>query len=943
MRWCVRALTLLLGASMLELVSVVSAYPFGNSLGFHARAVLWSATLVTQLVAIALWVLADALHARRSLPTWVSTAALCLVFGIALWPVATSLTSGDWIRHRSYVAWLRFAIVVVPPALAALYWGLWKHMETSRYDDGPRPWVAGLSAIAACAIAALNVTRLQGLYPAAHLTAMLAAAWLAVPPASQLAEPMCRRLQAVNPSRWQSWLTCSAALTCAASLTFGVLAGDSVKAELSLRSARATPILPLLPSAAQHSPVFDTLASLDQRKDVPEFDSGPSELRIPADWNVVIFLVDALRSDALQAFRRPGDRLVGDLAPHVDQFLKQAVVFRTAYSAGTLTRVAMPSLLRSIQPFADLENDGTPLPVRMADSGRTSVAVVPSALREAWVDGLAGLFDGFDFVSVYGNDDQNRQPELIRSALESVQNKPFFAWFHHFGVHDPGWAGERLDGAAHVWMLENPQKWPDLYPRALQWMDLQFARLLADLRDLGIAEKTVVVLAADHGEGLGDHGSYVHGMSVFDELSRVPLAFYIPGQRGHSINHTVGNIDIAPTLAALCGAPARRTAGTSLLPLIVNPDAQWQAPTYYISSAKGVHGAVRGRLKYVVDTTTAVDMFFDLNEDPRELRPILQAEAPSHRRLVSDMVRLNPSLFAKDLESGDVTNLLDRQLQEVDVAHPPHDLPLLLDLIGLAPTSKRLQWAEATARNGSCSVAAHVVGRLQGVDEKRFNVVAEEKLRDLAPHEAAQFAAVLAENNAGPFAVAAVLQELETAAHTDFGLVQPWLSLTRTWRLSAQAAAPAALAVFATAPDSEGRRDAMEWFARADGHVRDESELLPYVLEAAEHEVPAVRAAAALAAGRLRGDVAAQSLRTALTDDSVLVRGAALRGLGALLGEDALPDVERVGKQPLLTSTAVDVVESIGSPRGIGFLRWAKAHGASRFQVLRAYRKLQRR
>src|SRR5712691_4489431 len=91
------------------------------------------------------------------------------------------------------------------------------------------------------------------------------------------------------------------------------------------------------------------------------------------------------------------------------------------------------------------------------------------------------------------------------------------------------------------------------------------------LKELGLADKTVIALTGDHGEEFHEHGRMWHGQTVYGELTGVPLMFYGPGfvPQGLVIDQTVENIDIMPTLLELSHlAPPPKIEGQSLLPLM---------------------------------------------------------------------------------------------------------------------------------------------------------------------------------------------------------------------------------------------------------------------------------------------------------------------------------------------------------------------------------------
>ena len=184
---------------------------------------------------------------------------------------------------------------------------------------------------------------------------------------------------------------------------------------------------------------------------------------------------------------------------------------------------------------------------------------------------------------------------------------PFFAFIHAFDPHSPFepyapydalwgtsegaaehergnglWEGRMNDLPTQVQMdstdvdqelyLQHEKDW---YDGSIRAADVEVARLMEGLEQLGIADETLFVLISDHGEEFLEHGYHFHGNNVYGEMMNVPLIMHWPGvlPAGTVVEQTTESVDMMPTLLELAGiTPPEAVQGQSLLPLIVDPD-----------------------------------------------------------------------------------------------------------------------------------------------------------------------------------------------------------------------------------------------------------------------------------------------------------------------------------------------------------------------------------
>ena len=124
------------------------------------------------------------------------------------------------------------------------------------------------------------------------------------------------------------------------------------------------------------------------------------------------------------------------------------------------------------------------------------------------------------------------------------------------------------------------------YYGCASYVDAQVGILLDALEEAGVADNTAVVFFSDHGFHLGEHGMWSK-YSLFDEVTRVPFIVKLPGNpaAGQTSEALIELVDLLPTLNDLWDvAPDTSFAGTSLLPLVYQPDREGREAAFVTSS-----------------------------------------------------------------------------------------------------------------------------------------------------------------------------------------------------------------------------------------------------------------------------------------------------------------------------------------------------------------------
>ncbi|MFO0982342.1 MAG: sulfatase-like hydrolase/transferase [Planctomycetota bacterium] len=362
-------------------------------------------------------------------------------------------------------------------------------------------------------------------------------------------------------------------------------------------------------------------------------DRSPSPGAAPPARNLLLITLDTTRADHLGCY---GCSTVA--TPAIDGLAQEGVLFETAITSVPTTLPSHTSIMTSLWPLRHgirdngifrLSSEALTLAEVLRDRGYHTGAVVSAFV----LDAQFGLDQGFetydDHVSaqVYNAaGTQDRRADEVTTLglrfLDQRGGRPFFLRLHYFDPHGPyappppfkeRYAGRPYDGE-------------------IAYTDTQLARLLAGLQQRALAASTLVVLTADHGESLGEHGERTHGYFVYDATAHVPLIMRGPDlPSGQRVRGVAQLIDIAPTALELLQAEAPPAfQGKTLVPFLrdhVDLPAtlaylETYAPYFNFgwSPLKGLRDA---RYKYVRAPRPEL---YDLLEDPLEQHDLTDRE-----------------------------------------------------------------------------------------------------------------------------------------------------------------------------------------------------------------------------------------------------------------------------------------------------------------------------
>jgi arylsulfatase A-like enzyme/Flp pilus assembly protein TadD len=355
--------------------------------------------------------------------------------------------------------------------------------------------------------------------------------------------------------------------------------------------------------------------------------------------NVVVITIDTLRADHLGCY---GDRSIQ--TPNIDALSRSSARFTHAFTPVPITLPAHTALFTGSFPMATGMHDfsGNRLPASavtlanvLHDHGYSTAAFLGAAVLDSRFglnQGFDTYFDHFEFSRLdEANLDSIKRPgdQVIDNALAWLKahpREPFFLWVHLYDAHYPYTPPEPFASRYR----DRP------YDGEIAFADAQVGRLLTFLNETGRYADAVLVLAADHGEGLGDHGEKTHGFFVYNSTLHVPLLVKVPGVAPRTIESEVSLVDVMPTVLQALRLPIPPTVqGRGLLSEVVgkppsntsNLYAETYLPLLHFrwSQLRALQSA---GLKYIEAPRPEL---YDTRTDPHETKNLLPGkQALSH-------------------------------------------------------------------------------------------------------------------------------------------------------------------------------------------------------------------------------------------------------------------------------------------------------------------------
>ncbi len=403
---------------------------------------------------------------------------------------------------------------------------------------------------------------------------------------------------------------------------------------------------------------------LPELKAVDAIPVSPGEL---AGCNLLLVTFDTTRADRVGCYGNDSIE-----TPSLDRLAREGVLCSRAIAPAPVTLPSHSSMLTGLYPshhgvransWFSLAEGHTTLAEVLREQGYRTAAMVSTFV----LDARFGVAQGFEVFNDETEDAEDAAQQLRvaqRSgdatcdlAIEWLQGhaaEKFFLWVHFY---DPHWPYEAPE--PYVLKSEN------VYDAEIAFTDVQLGRLLGLLDELELTEKTLVVLAGDHGESLGQHNEQSHALLIYDPTARVPLLLRC-GKRlgaGVCLDRLTSLVDIMPTALSLLGVEGPENMDGVDLTQPSDEDRAVFIETFQGLTEHGCSpllGLYEGTMKYIFGPE--IEMY-DLSKDPFEEKNVVS----SGRQIAAALDQRLKEFFGSDLEEA--TNVQPTQtLSSADVA-----------------------------------------------------------------------------------------------------------------------------------------------------------------------------------------------------------------------------------------------------------------------------------
>ncbi len=532
------------------------------------------------------------------------------------------------------------------------------------------------------------------------------------------------------------------------------------------------------------------------------------KVEAPRRPNVLLVSLDTTRWDVVGAYGAPFGA-----TPHLDAIAAQGVRFDRAYTVTPLTIPAHSSMFTGLYPprhgvrdngdfFLD-EGAVTFAELLRGAGYHTMASVAAEVTSHHWgfAQGFDAFYDDLGPTDLRANRWSVERPAVavIDDALGWLEaperaEAPWFAWIHLFDAHHP-----------YEPPLEYAKRYADrAYVGEVAYADAQLGRVFEALRARGVLDDTLVMVVADHGEGMGEHGEGQHGMLLYNATMKIPMIVRPPGglPAPRGIDTPTSLVDLLPTALAFAGvAPPDGLDGLDLSPTLApTPGALPADRDVYLESLYAhrhygwapQHGLVDATHKLIDSTTPELYAAADVREradragDDASRVAAMRATLGAKRDAMDagdasvGRAELSGERLAQLAALGYLTTVADAPTQTDGLPDPKERMPVLrkMEEARVAQRAREFEDAERIALEVLNEEPGLTPPRILLVDVARATgryAVAVERAREAVAHaDGSQTRALLGVTLMEVGRPVEALEQLEKAIEIDPYLVGAW-------------------------------------------------------------------------------------------------------------------------------------------------------------------------
>lgn len=364
----------------------------------------------------------------------------------------------------------------------------------------------------------------------------------------------------------------------------------------------------------------------------------PSAERIGGRAPVVVFVtVDATRADDVYAEKNAA------LLPALHKLQETGTTFTLARSPGSQTAVSLNALFsgkyfsemywekygRGTSRFEYTVKDDTP---RFVDALTKAGVTTSKVVALTFLGNAYAVAPGFEEEKIVTKGRQHaRAADVVEPLIARIRkirpDEPFFGYVHLTEPHAPYDRGKTKSHLLH-----------DRYVAEIAVADTWIGRIQKALSSSALADRAILIVSSDHGEAFGEHGTWEHTKTIYEELVRVPLIVWGKGVQARRVDTPVTLMDLGPTFLDIFGldTPDWMT-GESLVPILAGGDEPLSRPI--LAEGRLRRAIYVGDLKVIVDLRRKTIEAYDLAKDPRELDNLYERDPSRCARALATLDR----------------------------------------------------------------------------------------------------------------------------------------------------------------------------------------------------------------------------------------------------------------------------------------------------------------